>query len=170
MVKIFVKDFGTLTLEMDYEAAKNTAANFVKLARSGFYDGLVFHRIIKGFMIQGGGYNEKGEEKNLDYSIYGDFLSNGTNNPLKHTRGVISMARTMEKDSASSQFFIMHKDAPHLDGQYAAFGKLVDGFDTLDKIAKVRVDHYMNWPYDPVVIEKVEVIDEPDYEVETIKC
>ena len=156
MVKIFVKDYGTLTLKMDYEAAKNTAANFVELARSGFYDGLIFHRIIKGFMIQGGGYEASGKEKDTGYSIHGDFISNGTKNELKHTRGVISMARTM------------HKDAPHLDGEYAAFGTLIDGFDTLDKIAKVRVDHYLNKPYDPVVIEKVEVIDEPHYGVTKI--
>lgn len=168
MVKIFVKDYGTLTLKMDYEAAKNTAANFVELARSGFYDGLIFHRIIKGFMIQGGGYEASGKEKDTGYSIHGDFISNGTKNELKHTRGVISMARTMDKDSASSQFFIMHKDTPHLDGEYAAFGTLIDGFDTLDKIAKVRVDHYLNKPYDPVVIEKVEVIDEPHYGVTKI--
>lgn len=169
MVKIYVRNFGVMTVKMDYDAAKNTASNFVELARNGFYDGLIFHRIIKGFMIQGGGYNEKGQEKDTGYVIHGDFASNGTPNPLKHTRGVISMARTMIKDSASSQFFIMHKDAPHLDGEYAAFGELVDGFDVLDAIAKVRVDHYMNKPYDNVVIDKVEVIDEPINEVKKIK-
>lgn len=169
MVKIYVRNFGVMTLKMDYEAASNTASNFVELARQGFYDGLIFHRIIKGFMIQGGGYNERGEEKETGYAIHGDFLSNGTPNPLKHTRGVISMARTLIKDSASSQFFIMHKDAPHLDGEYAAFGELIDGFDVLDQIAKVRVDHYMNKPYDNVVIDKIEVIDEPINEVKKIK-
>ncbi len=168
MIKIHVKDFGTMSVEMDYDAAKNTAANFVSLARSGFYDGLIFHRVIKGFMIQGGGVDQKGNEKETGYTIHGDFLSNGTPNPLKHTRGVISMARTMVRDSASSQFFIMHKDAPHLDNEYAAFGKLVDGFDVLDAIAKVRVDHYYNKPYDNVVIEKIEVIDEPEIEVNKI--
>ncbi len=170
MVKMTVKDFGTITLEMDYGAAKNTAANFVELARSGFYDGLIFHRIIKGFMIQGGGYYEDGKEKDLDYSIHGDFASNGTENNLKHTRGVISMARTMINDSASSQFFIMHKDAPHLDGQYATFGKVIDGMDVVDAIAKVRVEHRYSSPYSPVIISKVEVIDEPSYEVEKIKA
>ena len=168
MIKIYVKDYGVMTLEMDYNAAKNTAANFVELARNGFYDGLIFHRIIKGFMIQGGGYTPDGEEKDTGYCIHGDFESNGTKNDLKHERGVISMARTMVPNSASSQFFIMHKDAPHLDGEYAAFGKLIDGFEVLDKIAKVRVDHYLNKPYEPVIIEKVEVIDEPSYAVTKI--
>lgn len=170
MIKMTIKNFGTITLEMDYEAAKNTAANFVELARNGFYDGLVFHRIIKGFMIQGGGYSEDGKEKDLDYTIHGDFASNGTDNQLKHTRGVISMARTMINDSASSQFFIMHKDAPHLDGEYAAFGRVIDGMDVVDAIAKVRVDHRYSWPYEPVVISKVEVKDEPSYAVSKIKA
>lgn len=167
MVKIMVKNFGTMTLKMDYDdGAKNTAANFVQLADSGFYDGLIFHRIIKGFMIQGGDGEEKG--RYLDYTIRGDFDSNGVKNSLKHERGVISMARTMVKDSASSQFFIMHKPAHYLDGEYAAFGTLVDGFDVLDKIASVRTDPN-DRPYDDVVIEKVEVTDEPMYPVEKIK-
>lgn len=163
MIKITVKDFGTMTLELDYGAAKNSAANFVELARSGFYDGLIFHRVIKGFMIQGGWGDLKG--KHCPYTIKGEFAANGVANPLKHTRGVISMARTMFPNSASSQFFIMHQDAPHLDGQYAAFGKMVDGFDVLDKIASVDTDG-RDQPYKDVVIEKVEVIDEPTYKVE----
>ena len=159
MIRITVKDFGVMTLKMNYEAAPNSAANFVALARSGFYDGLIFHRIIKGFMIQGGWGDLKG--KNIDYTIRGEFASNGFKNPLKHTRGIISMARTMMPNSASSQFFIMHKDAPHLDGQYAAFGEMIDGFDVLDKIASVDTDQ-RDMPYREVVIEKIEVIDEPE--------
>jgi len=165
MIKIYVKDYGVMTLEMDYKAAKNTAANFVKLARDGYYDGTKFHRIIKGFMIQGG--DGRAEGRPLDYTIKGEFLSNGVNNPLKHERGVISMARTMIKDSATSQFFIMHQKAPHLDGEYAAFGKLIEGEDVLDAIASVDTN-YADAPKVPVTIEKVEVINEPDYQVETI--
>ncbi len=161
-----VKDYGVMTFALDYDAAPNSAANFVELARSGFYDGLIFHRIIKGFMIQGGWGDLKG--KNIDYTIKGEFKANGVDNPLKHKRGVLSMARTMVNDSASSQFFVMHKDAPHLDGQYAAFGHMLDGFDVLDKIASVDTDR-SDRPYREVVIEKVEVIDEPVNEVKKIK-
>ncbi|MBQ4254926.1 MAG: peptidylprolyl isomerase, partial [Bacilli bacterium] len=138
MIKMTVKDYGVMTFALDYDAAPNSAANFAELARSGFYDGLIFHRIIKGFMIQGGWGDLKG--KNIDYTIKGEFKANGVDNPLKHKRGVLSMARTMVNDSASSQFFVMHKDAPHLDGQYAAFGHMLDGFDVLDKIASVDTD------------------------------
>lgn len=162
MIKIYVKDYGCMSLELDYVNAPNSAANFVELARNGFYEGLTFHRIIKGFMIQGG--NGATKNRNLDYTIKGEFKSNGIDNELKHTRGVISMARTMVKDSATSQFFIVHRNAPHLDGEYAAFGKMTDGFDVLDKIASVRTNR-MDAPLDPVVIEKVEVIDEPVKEV-----
>ncbi len=161
-----VKDYGVMTFALDYDAAPNSAANFVELARSGFYDGLIFHRIIKGFMIQGGWGDLKG--KNIDYTIKGEFKANGVDNPLKHKRGVLSMARTMVNDSASSQFFVMHKDAPHLDGQYAAFGHMLDGFDVLDKIASVDTDR-SDRPFREVVIEKVEVIDEPVKEVKKIK-
>lgn len=161
MVKIVVKNFGEILIELDYKNAPNSAANFVDLARTGFYDGLIFHRIIKGFMIQGGWGDLKG--KKLDFSIKGEFKTNGFNNEIKHTRGVLSMARTMYKDSASSQFFIMHKDAPHLDGQYAAFGKVISGIEVVDKIASVRTDSN-DWPIELVEIEKVEVIDEPTLE------
>ncbi len=161
-----VKDYGVMTFALDYDAAPNSAANFVELARSGFYDGLIFHRIIKGFMIQGGWGDLKG--KNIDYTIKGEFKANGVDNPLKHKRGVLSMARTMVNDSASSQFFVMHKDAPHLDGQYAAFGHMLDGFDVLDKIASVDTDR-SDRPFREVVIEKVEVIDEPVNEVKKIR-
>ncbi len=166
MIRITVKDYGVMEAELDWEAAPNTCANFVELVNSGFYTGLIFHRIIKGFMIQGGWGDLKG--KHLDYSIKGEFASNGVDNPLLHKRGVLSMARTMYPDSASSQFFIMHKDAPHLDGQYAAFGHLTSGFEVLDKIAGVRTD-YSDKPVTPVVIEKIEAIDEPVKSVTKIK-
>ena len=166
MVIIKVKDYGEMKAELDYDAAPNSAANFVALARSGFYDGLIFHRIIKGFMIQGGWGDLKG--KHLDYSIKGEFKANGVPNNSKHVRGVLSMARTYINDSASSQFFIMHKDAPHLDGQYAAFGKLIDGFDVLDKIASVKTGRN-DMPIEPVVIETVEIVDEPENPVDKIK-
>lgn len=165
MIKIYVKDYGVMSFEMDYEAAKNTAANFVKLAREGYFAGTKFHRIIRGFMIQGG--DGRAEGRPLDYTIKGEFASNGVKNNLKHDRGVISMARTMVKDSATSQFFVMHQKAPHLDGEYAAFGKMIDGADVLDSIAGVETN-YADAPLKPIVIEKVEVVDEPEYEVETI--
>ena len=166
MIRITVKDYGVMEAKLNYDAAPNTCANFVELVNSGFYSGLIFHRIIKGFMIQGGWGDLKG--KSLDYSIKGEFASNGVKNDLLHKRGVLSMARTMYPDSASSQFFIMHKDAPHLDGEYAAFGELSSGFDVLDKIASVRTD-YNDRPLIPVVIEKIEAIDEPVKPVSKIK-
>ena len=125
----------TMTLELYPDKAPITVKNFVDLAEKGFYDGLIFHRVIEGFMIQGGDPDGTGCG-GPGYSIKGEFSSNGVENELKHTRGVISMARSMAPDSAGSQFFIMHEDAPHLDGQYAAFGKLIDGFETLDEIAE----------------------------------
>ena len=131
---IDVKDYGTITVELYPDVAPSTVENFVSLAKKGFYDGLTFHRIIKGFMIQGGdplGNGTGGSDK----TIKGEFSGNGVNNPLKHTRGVISMARSSDPNSASSQFFIMHEDAPHLDGQYAAFGKVTEGMEVVDKIA-----------------------------------
>lgn len=137
IVTITMKDGGVMKLELYPDVAPNTVKNFISLANAGFYDGLIFHRIIAGFMIQGGGYDANGMPKDTDYSIKGEFASNGFKNDLKHTRGVISMARTQVRDSASAQFFIMHDDAPHLDGEYAAFGMLLEGFDVLDKIATV---------------------------------
>ena len=125
-----------IELELCPEAAPETVKNFESLVKSGFYDGLTFHRIIPGFMIQGGdplGNGMGGAEKN----IKGEFRANGHNNPIKHERGVISMARAFDPNSASSQFFIMHADAPHLDGQYAAFGKVIAGMDTVDEIASI---------------------------------
>ena len=129
----------TMTLELYPETAPITVENFVKLAKEGFYDGLIFHRVIEGFMIQGGDPDGTGCG-GPGYSIKGEFAANGVKNDLKHTRGVISMARAMDPNSAGSQFFIMHEDAPHLDGQYAAFGKMTDGFDTLDEIAEPDTD------------------------------
>ncbi|MBO8414474.1 MAG: peptidylprolyl isomerase [Firmicutes bacterium] len=166
MVKINVKNFGTLVVEMDYEAAKNTAANFVQLANQGFYDGLKFHRVIKNFVIQAG--DGELNHKFVDYSIKGEFAQNGVENNLKHVRGTISMARSYLPNSASSQFFICVTDQPHLDGAYAAFGKLVEGFDVLDKIASVPTDS-QDCPIEDVVIESCEVIDEELYPVEKIK-
>lgn len=124
-----------IKLELYPEAAPITVKNFEKLVSEGFYDGLIFHRVINGFMIQGGDPEGTGMGGSKE-KIKGEFASNGVKNDLKHTRGVISMARSMMKDSASSQFFIMHQDAPHLDGDYAAFGKVVEGMDVVDEIAE----------------------------------
>ena len=166
MIIIKVKDFGEIKLELQYGVTQNTAANFVELARKGFYNGLTFHRVIRGFMIQGG--DPKGNGMGgPGYSIKGEFRQNGVNNTLQHTRGVISMARTYDPNSAGSQFFIMHKDAPHLDGGYASFGKVIEGIEVVDLIAKVRTSP-SDRPLTPVVIEKIEVIDEPSYEVEKL--
>ena len=167
MVMLTIKDFGQIKLEMNYSEAKNTASNFVELCRKGFYNNLTFHRVIYGFMIQGGcpvGNGTGGP----GYAIKGEFSSNGVDNKLKHTRGTISMARSYLPNSAGSQFFIMHKDASHLDGQYAAFGKVIEGMDVVDAIAKVRTSP-SDRPLNPVIISKVEVIDEPTYEVEKLK-
>ena len=138
IVTITMKDGGVMKLELYPDVAPNTVKNFISLANAGYYDGLIFHRIIAGFMIQGGGYDANGMPKETGYSIKGEFASNGFKNDLKHTRGVISMARTSVPDSAGAQFFIMHEDAPHLDGEYAAFGMLLEGFEVLDAIATVQ--------------------------------
>ncbi len=137
---IEMENGGKMTLELHPEHAPETVANFVKLAGQGFYDGLIFHRVIEGFMIQGGDPTGTGRG-GPGYQIHGEFAANGVKNALKHTRGVISMARAMDPNSAGSQFFIMHQDAPHLDGQYAAFGVMTDGFDTLDEIAETETDY-----------------------------
>ena len=163
-IKITVKGFGTMTAELYPEMAPITVANFMKLARECFFDGLIFHRVIRGFMLQGGGYNEQMEEKRTE-AIRGEFAANGfKQNTLKHGRGVLSMARTSDPNSASSQFFIMHAPAPHLDGQYAAFGKVIEGDALIDQIANVQTGNY-GWymqdvPMDPVVIESLEIIAE----------
>jgi peptidyl-prolyl cis-trans isomerase B (cyclophilin B) len=155
---IEMENGGTMTLELYPEIAPITVANFVKLANEGFYNGLIFHRVIAGFMVQGGDPTGTGMG-GPGYQIKGEFSSNGVKNTLKHTRGVISMARSMQPNSAGSQFFIMHKDAPHLDGSYAAFGKLTDGFDVLDRIAGVAT----NWsdkPLKPQRMASVTVVNE----------
>lgn len=158
MIKLYIKDMGEITLELDYENAPNTARNFVELASKGYYNGLTFHRVIRGFMIQGGCPRGNGTG-GPGYSIKGEFRHNGIDNKIKHVRGVISMARSYLPNSAGSQFFIMHKDAPHLDGEYAAFGKVVDGIQVVDKIAGVKTTP-SDRPIVPVVIEKIELIDE----------
>ena len=131
---IEVKNYGTIELELDADTAPITVENFCTLANDGFYDGLTFHRVISGFMIQGGDPDHNGTGGS-DEEIKGEFSANGVDNDIAHVRGVISMARATPYDSASSQFFIMHQDAPHLDGQYAAFGRVTKGIDVVDKIA-----------------------------------
>ena len=140
MVIIEMENGARIELELYPEVAPITVKNFEKLVSEGFYDGLIFHRVIKGFMIQGGDPLGNGMG-GADQKIKGEFAANGHKNDLKHTRGVISMARAYDPNSASSQFFIMHADAPHLDGQYAAFGKVVSGMEVVDEIADVAVDY-----------------------------
>ncbi len=140
MVVIEMENGGKIELELCPDAAPKTVANFEKLVKSGFYDGLIFHRVIPGFMIQGGDPLGNGMGGS-DEKIVGEFSSNGHKNPIKHTRGVISMARSYNPNSASSQFFIMHADAPHLDGQYAAFGRVTSGMDVVDEIASIPTDY-----------------------------
>ena len=162
-IKFTITDYGTMTAELYPEKAPQTVANFLSLVEKGFFSGLIFHRVIKGFMIQGGGFDEAFEQKEAE-SIKGEFMANGfMQNDLKHTRGVLSMARTMAPNSASSQFFIMHQNAPHLDGQYAGFGKVIEGLEVIDKIANVQTcsrGWYDDVPRIPVVIEKVELLAE----------
>ena len=141
--------------ELYPEIAPNTVKNFISLIDKGFYDGLIFHRVISGFMIQGGCPNGNGMG-GPGYTIKGEFTQNGFENNLKHTAGVLSMARAMHPDSAGSQFFIMHKDAPHLDGAYAAFGKVTEGMDVVNKIAETRTD-YSDRPLDPQGIDTITV-------------
>ena len=157
MVIIEMADGGIIKLELDEAAAPVTTANFKKLVSEGFYDGLTFHRIIPEFMIQGGDPDGNGTGGSKE-TIKGEFQSNGFKNPIKHTRGVISMARAQNPNSASSQFFIMHADAPHLDGMYAAFGHVVEGMDVVDKIASVKTD-FRDKPQQPVVMKKVYIAD-----------
>lgn len=153
---IEMENGGKMTLELYPEKAPITVENFEKLANKGFYDGLIFHRVIRGFMIQGGDPEGTGMG-GPGYSITGEFAANGVKNDLKHTRGVISMARSMNPNSAGSQFFIMHEDAPHLDGQYAAFGKMTDGFETLDEIATTKTG-YADRPMFDMVIKSIKVM------------
>ena len=158
MIEITMENGGKIKIELDPSAAPITVENFEKLVRDGFYDGLTFHRIIPGFMIQGGDPEGTGMG-GPGYGIKGEFARNGVNNPIRHTRGVISMARSMMPDSAGSQFFIMHEDAPHLDGNYAAFGHVVEGMDVVDEIAGVETDAG-DRPLAPVVVKTVRIIEE----------
>lgn len=160
-VKIHVKDYGTVSVELDGDQAPITVANFLKLSKEGFYNGLTFHRIMSGFMIQGGDPLGTGMGGS-SHEIKGEFAGNGVDNPLSHTRGAISMARSQDNDSASSQFFIVHEDSTFLDGQYACFGYVTDGMDVVDAICRdvKPVDNNGTVPKeDQPVIESVEVTD-----------
>ena len=162
-IQITVRDYGTMTAELYPEKAPETVRNFLALAEKGFFNGLVFHRVIKGFMIQGGGYTADFSEKRAA-PVKGEFRANGfMANDLHHAPGVLSMARTNDPNSASSQFFIMHGDAGYLDSQYAGFGKVTDGLEIVDRIASVKTGR-MGWfddvPKTPVVIDKIERIEE----------
>lgn len=150
---IEVKNFGTIKVDLNPKEAPITVDNFVKLASKGFYNGLIFHRVIKGFMIQGGDPKGNGTG-GPGYEIKGEFKANGVNNCISHKRGVISMARAMDYDSAGSQFFIMHNDGEFLDGQYAAFGEVIEGIEVVDAIAKVRTTPN-DRPYENVVISSI---------------
>ncbi len=157
MIKIKVRDFGEMEVELYPEKAPETVENFIKLVEDKFYDGLIFHRIIKGFMIQGGCPEGTGMG-GPGHTIKGEFKQNGFDkNDIKHEKGVISMARSMDMNSAGSQFFIMHQNSPHLDGAYAAFGKVVKGIDIVDEIASVRTS-FTDKPKKDVVIESIEII------------
>ena len=166
MVTIEMENGGVITLEMDRSAAPNTVNNFLTLCSKGYYDGLTFHRVIPGFMIQGGCPEGTGTG-GPGYAIKGEFKKNGVDNPRKHKRGVISMARSMTPDSAGSQFFIMHADAPHLDGQYAAFGYVTDGMDVVDAICEIPTD-FSDRPRQRVAIKKVTVANEDFTAPETL--
>ena len=154
IVTITMDNGDVIKAELYPQIAPNTVNNFISLIKKGFYDGLIFHRVIKGFMIQGGCPNGNGMG-NPGYSIKGEFRNNGFDNALKHTPGVLSMARSMMPDSAGSQFFIMHKAAPHLDGEYAAFGKVIEGMDVVDRIACEKT--FRDSPYTKQVMKTVTV-------------
>ncbi len=155
VVTITMKDGGGIKLELYPETAPISVNNFISLVKKNFYDGLVFHRVINGFMIQGGCPDGTGMG-GPGYSIKGEFAQNGVANSLKHTEGVLSMARSMHPDSAGSQFFIMHKNAPHLDGGYAAFGKVVEGMDVVNRIAETATDN-SDRPLEPQIMQSVTV-------------
>ena len=155
IVTITMENGEVMKAELYPEIAPNTVHNFISLIQKGFYNGTIFHRVIPGFMLQGGDPDGSGMG-GPGYAIRGEFRSNGFQNDLKHTEGVLSMARTMAPDSAGSQFFIMHKDAPHLDGEYAAFGKITEGMNVVDKIANVETD-FSDRPRVPQVMKSVTV-------------
>ena len=152
---ITVKEYGTITVELYYDVAPNTVRNFISLANSGFYDGVIFHRVIKNFMIQGGDPTGTGSG-GPGYKIKGEFTANGFRNDLRHERGVLSMARAMDPNSAGSQFFIMTTTSPHLDGQYASFGKVTEGMETADKIVNAKRD-FRDKPLLPQKIRSIRV-------------
>ena len=169
VARIEMENGGVIVAELYPEVAPNTVANFIELASAGFYDGVIFHRVIEGFMIQGGDPTGTGMG-GPGYAIRGEFAANGFENSLKHTRGVLSMARAMDPDSAGSQFFIMHQDAPHLDGQYAAFGKVIEGMDVVDAIATTATDGSDR----PIEIQRIKTVtientDGQTYEAEKIQ-
>ena len=155
IVTITMENGDVIKAELYPEIAPNTVNNFISLINHNFYDGVCFHRVIKGFMLQGGDPDGNGTG-GPGYEIKGEFTHHGFKNDLNHTAGVLSMARTMIPDSAGSQFFIMHQDAPHLDGEYAAFGKVIEGMDVVNKIAEVRTD-YMDKPLEAQVMKTVTV-------------
>ena len=155
IVTIEMENGDIMKAELYPEIAPNTVNNFISLVKQGYYDGIIFHRVMRGFMIQGGDPQGTGVG-GPGYSIKGEFSGNGFKNDLKHTPGVLSMARTMMPDTAGSQFFIMHETSPHLDGQYAGFGKVIEGLDVVNKIAAVATD-YMDKPLEPQVMKKVTV-------------
>ncbi len=157
-IRIEMENGGVMIAELYPDKAPITCANFEKLVDQGFYDGLIFHRVISGFMIQGGDPTGTGMG-GPGWQIKGEFARNGVKNDLKHTRGVLSMARSMSADSAGSQFFIMHANAPHLDGSYAAFGKVIEGLDVVDEIADTLTDN-SDRPYSPQVMKSVTKIEE----------
>ena len=159
MIRITMKDGGVIDLELDPKAAPVTVENFEKLVKEEFYDGLIFHRVIPGFMIQGGDPQGTGAG-GPGWHIKGEFAANGWNNPISHKRGVISMARAQDPDSAGSQFFIMHADADYLDGQYAAFGRVVKGMEGVDRIAQTPTVRWNNRPYEDQVIDTIRIVEE----------
>lgn len=167
MILLKIKDFGEVKIELDYDNAPNTCANFVDLVNKGFYNGLTFHRIIKGFMIQGGDPVGNGTG-GPGFNIKGEFTNNGVKNNLSHSRGVISMARAIDPNSAGSQFFICDADDDFLDGDYAAFGKVIAGMDVIDKVASVRTD-YNDAPLSKVVIESMTAVDE-NKDTKVVRC
>ena len=160
MVRITMKGGGVIDIELDEKAAPITVENFLKLVNAKFYDGTIFHRVISGFMIQGGDPQGTGMG-GPGWTIKGEFAQNGVDNPISHKRGVISMARAMDPDSAGSQFFIMHADGEFLDGQYAAFGHVVNGMDVVDRIASTHTNRWAgDRPYEDQVMETVRVVEE----------
>ncbi len=156
MVKITLENGKEILVELYKDTAPISCENFEELVKKGFYNSLTFHRVIPGFMVQGGCPDGTGMG-GPGYQIKGEFAANGVENPVKHERGVLSMARAQNPDSAGSQFFIMHKDAPHLDGQYAAFGRVVNGLDTIDEIAATPTDR-QDKPLTPVIIASMELV------------